>query len=392
MISGRYLFTLLALVFALFGAAAGIKFGTYYVSLPSIEDSLEAPLQHFSLWGFAVAGALLGVLVASLSFSRIQRVFGGLHQAPVIDKIAGAVGCLFGMMVGAIICIPLLASGTIPAIIMVALLILFGFVGASFALSMKDELWQVWGGSAPAERASGVEESATEVPTRPQLRPKILDTNVIIDGRIADICSTRFVEGIIYVPGFVLEELQHIADSADSLRRARGRRGLVMLKKMQDELDTPVEVSEDYPPDYDESEPVDVRLVKMAKHLDATIITNDFNLNKVAQLHGVPVMNVNELANALKPVFLPGEQIEVELVKLGKEPRQGVGYLDDGTMVVVENGDRRVGQTVVAKVTSVLQTIAGKMIFAELESDDDRDRSDRASHNMRPNSRGGRGD
>lgn len=196
---------------------------------------------------------------------------------------------------------------------------------------------------------------------------KILDTNVIIDGRIADVCRTGFMQGPIYVPGFVLDELQHIADSSDSLKRARGRRGLDILNAMQKEFPLIVR-SLDHKLGADaRNDEVDTKLVKLAKKLGGHIVTNDFNLNKVAALQGVTVLNVNELANALKPVVLPGEEMPVTVIKEGKEQNQGVAYLDDGTMIVIEDGRRHIGEHLAVVVTSVLQTVAGKMIFAKIK-------------------------
>ncbi|MDI6829523.1 MAG: PIN domain-containing protein, partial [Armatimonadota bacterium] len=197
-------------------------------------------------------------------------------------------------------------------------------------------------------------------------KPKVLDTNVIIDGRIADVCRTGFLEGPIYVPSFVLEELRHIADSEDFLRRARGRRGLDILNQMQKELNLIIKSFETVDPT--DAEEVDEKLVKVAKDIGGCIVTNDFNLNKVAELHGVTVLNVNELANALKPVVLPGEELTVSIIKEGKESNQGIAYLDDGTMIVVEGGKKHIGETIDVVVTSVLQTVAGKMIFANLKA------------------------
>jgi uncharacterized protein YacL len=194
-------------------------------------------------------------------------------------------------------------------------------------------------------------------------RPKLLDTNVIIDGRIADVCRAGFVEGPIYVPRFVLEELQQIADSSDSLKRARGRRGLDILNQMQKEMDLEV-------PELAVSDPsgeVDARLVIAARQVGGAIITNDYNLNRVAELQGVDVLNINELANALKPVVLPGEEMRVTIIKEGKEKDQGIAYLDDGTMIVVEGARRLIDQTMDVSVTSVLQTVQGKMIFARIK-------------------------
>ncbi|MFQ5961526.1 MAG: PIN/TRAM domain-containing protein [Candidatus Methylomirabilales bacterium] len=197
-------------------------------------------------------------------------------------------------------------------------------------------------------------------------RNKILDTSVIIDGRIADICETGFIEGTMIIPEFVLRELQHIADSSDPIKRNRGRRGLDILQKIQKNPNVEVWIHDMDFPDIRE---VDGKLVAMAKALTAKVVTNDFNLNKVAELHGVPVLNINELTNALRPVVLPGEEIRVYVLKEGKEYNQGVAYLDDGTMVVIDNGRRNIGQTIDVCVTSVLQTTAGRMIFSRLKEE-----------------------
>jgi uncharacterized protein YacL len=196
---------------------------------------------------------------------------------------------------------------------------------------------------------------------------KILDTSVIIDGRISDICDTDFIEGDLVVPQFILKELQLVADSSDSVKRQRGRRGLEVLDHLQKSPQISVIISE---MDFPEVKDVDSKLIELAKRLDAKIITNDFNLNKIAQLQGVPVLNINELANALKPVVLPGEMINVFILKEGKEKDQGVAYLDDGTMVVVDNSRRMIGQNVEITVTSVLQTTVGKMIFGRYNEEE----------------------
>ena len=194
----------------------------------------------------------------------------------------------------------------------------------------------------------------------PRRRYKVLDTSVIIDGRIADICETGFVDGTLVIPQFVLKELQLVADSSDSMKRNRGRRGLDILQKIQKMSGVDVTVSDVDFPDIRE---VDLKLIELARTLQGKIVTNDFNLNKVAQLRGVEVLNINELANALKPVVLPGELMKVFILKEGKEYNQGVAYLDDGTMVVVDNARKLIGKTIDVVVTSVLQTTAGKMIF-----------------------------
>ena len=218
---------------------------------------------------------------------------------------------------------------------------------------------------------------------------KILDTSVIIDGRIADICETGFLDGILIIPHFVLRELQQVADSADSLKRNRGRRGLDILQRIQKMAGLTVQFVEN---DYPAVREVDMKLIELAKEMDAKIVTNDFNLNKVAQLRGVEVLNINELANALKPVYLPGEIMQVFILKEGKEFNQGIAYLDDGTMVVVDNARKMIGRTVDSSVTSVLQTTAGKMIFGRYEERRDdphrdnrggRDRFDRSERQHR---------
>lgn len=194
---------------------------------------------------------------------------------------------------------------------------------------------------------------------------KIMDTSAIIDGRIADICDTGFVEGKLIIPKFVLEELQYVADSPDSLKRSRGRRGLDILNRMRKDKDVVIEIVEQ---DFPDSKGVDAKLLDLAKQLNAKILTNDFNLNKVAELHGIKILNINELANALKPVILPGETMTVKIVKEGKEPGQGVAYMDDGMMIIVDNAQRYVGSNVEIVVTSVLQTTAGRMVFSEMKN------------------------
>lgn len=195
-------------------------------------------------------------------------------------------------------------------------------------------------------------------------RPKLLDTSVIIDGRIFDICNTGIIEGALIIPEFILDELRHIADSSDDLKRNRGRRGLDVLKRIQTELKMPVNIVRG---DVDETGDADSKLLSLAQKMDGIVVTNDYNLNKVAGVRNVPVLNINELSNAVKPVVLPGEEMNVTVVKDGKEPGQGVAYLDDGTMIVVEDGSREFNKPTVVLVTSVIQTAAGRMIFAKLK-------------------------
>ena len=199
--------------------------------------------------------------------------------------------------------------------------------------------------------------------------PKVLDTSVLIDGRIYDICKAGFLEGPLVAPAFVLDELRHIADSADSLRRNRGRRGLDVLARLQEEAESRVRIVDK---DYPDAEEVDVKLLRLARDLGGAVLTNDYNLNKVAGVTGVRVLNINELAGALRPAVLPGEEMTVQVIREGKEPGQGVAYLEDGTMVVVENGRRRMGEKLEIEVTTVLQTSAGRMIFGRAKEKENR--------------------
>ena len=306
--------------------------------------------------GLVITGILAGFLFASVAFRHLVRFGDRLTGMSSADKLAVLAGVIVGLLISALLLPNILSYFSIPGPIL-GIIIMGTIVYACIwaMMSMRDEF-----------RFYFSSESRTGEAARALEKAKILDTNVIIDGRVADICRTGFIDGQILVPSFVLEELQHIADSPDGLRRARGRRGLDILNAMRKELDLVVRQS----PVVDPANPdeVDSRLVKLAKEIDGCIVTNDFNLNKVAELQGVMVLNINELANALKPVVLPGEELTVQVIKEGKEASQGVAYLDDGTMVVVEGGKTHIGENVEAIVTSVLQTVAGKMIFANLKS------------------------
>lgn len=322
----------------------------------------------FIVAALGVIGLLIGVVVSPKVANRLIDAGNAVEQMSAKDKIAVAIGAILGFLVS----LPLFVLSFLPTMpqwkvicVLFSLLMTVAFVylGIRGVTSMKDEFR--FFGPAPAP------QQPEEV--NPSLNCKILDTNVIIDGRIADVCRTGFLEGPLYVPGFVLEELQHIADSGDGLKRARGRRGLDILNTMQKELPLIVRSWDKMLDKAFQNEEVDTKLVRLAKALEGIIVTNDFNLNKVAMLQGVQVLNVNELANALKPVVLPGEVMVVGIVKDGKEPNQGVAYLDDGTMIVVEDGRKYIGGTQPVIVTSVLQTSAGKMIFARVRTDEDGD-------------------
>ncbi|MBO2536380.1 MULTISPECIES: PIN/TRAM domain-containing protein [Rummeliibacillus] len=284
-----------------------------------------------------------------------------LLKAPSGDLLFGTLGLIIGLIVAYLIgfSIDSVKIPIITTILPILLSIVLGYLGFQVGFKKRDELINVF--TSGRSHNSLRKKSTEEVDFSSSLY-KLLDTSVIIDGRIADISETGFVEGILVVPQFVLTELQHIADSSDTLKRTRGRRGLDVLRKLQEERASQVLITE---VDFEDVPEVDLKLVRLAKKMGGKILTNDFNLNKVCDLHNVEVLNINDLANAVKPVVIPGEEMNVVVIKDGKEHNQGVAYLDDGTMIVVEEGKSYIGQTIVVTVTSVLQTSAGRMIFAK---------------------------
>jgi len=306
----------------------------------------------------SVIGAVLGLIIGPRIIDRLEqamaRLISSLNRTSPYDLIVGAVGLVVGLLIGILATLPIpdhvpIIGEYVPLIVTLSV----GYVAMAVALKKKEELLNLFNlFPRSVDRQTGRQKGPG----------KILDTSVIIDGRISDICRTGFLEGTLIVPGFILEELQHIADSSDVLKRNRGRRGLDILNKMQKEPGVTIKI--DYR-DFDDVTEVDTKLIRLAKLLGAKIITNDYNLNKVAELQGIPVLNINELANAVKPIVLPGEEMVVHVIKDGKEQGQGVAYLDDGTMIVVDGGRKYIGEDVGVMVTSVLQTAAGRMIFAK---------------------------
>ncbi|HZT43124.1 MAG TPA: PIN domain-containing protein [Chthonomonadaceae bacterium] len=367
---------LFVLVFTLILVIFGINLGLLLPRIPMFQTGLG--MGHLAdidpyfrikfTVGLTLVGLLLGISVGPRIGDLIVAAGWSLERMSASDKIAVGLGTTLGVIVTFLFS-QLLSRTPIPLPFQIGIFILiavvFIYLGIVAMMSMKVELVGMLARGGPTGAAAEAPEANSTA------NCKILDTNVIIDGRIADVCRTGFIEGTLYVPGFVLEELQHIADSGDNLKRARGRRGLDILNNMQKELPLVVRSWDKMLDKSAANDEVDTRLVKLAKALEGAIVTNDFNLNKVAALQGVQVLNVNELANALKPVVLPGEEMTVGIVKEGKEPNQGVAYLDDGTMIVVEDGRRFIGATLGVTVTSVLQTVAGKMIFARVRSDED---------------------
>jgi uncharacterized protein YacL len=304
-----------------------------------------------------VIGAVLGVLAVPLAQRIFETELVAVERA--VDRLApgeligGAIGLTSGLVIAFLVKSVLFefitfagrTGGYIAIVLYIVVSIFAAYLGARVGAKQRVGI----GRFAPASIATGG-------------TPKVLDTSVIIDGRILDIVRSGFLDGPLLLPRFVLRELQNIADSSDAMRRTRGRRGLDVLTKLQ--MLSPLEIVER---EFDGVAEVDAKLVLLARERGGKLVTNDFNLNRVANVEGVAVLNMNELANAVKPVLLPGEELRVALIKEGKEAHQGVGYLDDGTMIVVENGRRLVGETVDVSVTSALQTAAGRMIFARVK-------------------------
>ncbi|HNR88873.1 MAG TPA: PIN domain nuclease [Spirochaetota bacterium] len=309
-------------------------------------------------WLAMLVAAVVSVVVSLLVIIAIEYVS---HTFSARLLFAAIIGLASGLVVGHLLALafsalPLPFSAQTLAVVRALLYHVSGFAVLLFFVINHEDI----------RFLDAIVPARAEDDRGGTIAYKILDTSVIIDGRIADICDTGFIEGILVIPNFVLGELQMIADSADSIKRNRGRRGLDILNKMQKDQSIMVKISD---MDFPETHEVDSKLVKLAKAMKAKIITNDFNLNKVAEFHGVDVLNINQLSNALKPIVLPGEEMRVSLIKEGKDPNQAIGYLDDGTMVVVENGRSRLNSEVHVNVTSVLQTTAGRMIFARLRED-----------------------
>jgi uncharacterized protein YacL len=323
---------------------------------------------------FILLGMLLGYYTSTQLYDQVSKIEGtaigfGVTVFIILTEyffrrvslkviVGGILGFILGLVSANIIAAPLKLVPLERSIVNFILLLLngfFGYVGITIGIREGER----FNPSNIKKLFKGADENI-----------KVMDTSVIIDGRIADVCETEFLDGTIIIPQFILHELQHIADSSDSLKRARGRRGLDILHRIQKMSHMEVRIVEE---DFPKIREVDSKLIALAKKLEAKVITNDFNLNKVAELQGVKVLNINDLSNAVKPVALPGESMRVFVLKEGKEPGQGVAYLDDGTMIVVENGRRYINKNIDVSVTSVLQTAAGRMIFTRLREDMEQD-------------------
>jgi len=345
-------------IFSVFGGLLGFQ-----IAKNLQETYGELRTSPWNLWSFVIVGILIGIVItppmSNLFMRLMDKVILAIKKVSLQETILGSIGLIFGLLIATFIN---LALGFIPferieilgelikPFIYLIMVIFWGYLGVFFATRMI--FVQNFGNlfSNPA---------GAKTPFVWDKNLKILDTSVIVDGRIYEICKSGFIEGTLLVPRFVLNEIQQIADSSDNLKRNRGRRGLDVLHNLRN--NPGIQISDKNYEDVG----VDAKLIKLAQELNSPILTTDYNLNKVAQLQGLKVLNINELANAVKPVVLPGELMEVTIIKEGKESGQGVGYLDDGTMIVIEDGKRYIGDKVSVEVTSVIQTMAGKMIFGK---------------------------
>ena len=327
-------------------ATGGWRLGEY------ISDIWGPELYVPWVFGLAAFGFASGAIVAPyLSVRFAKNLVSQIESIPTSRLLSTILGAVLGLLVAILLSIPLSKlSGWLGLGLPIAMSVIFAYVGG-FLLSRGDR--DVFGGILPDDSERSLDKGGGNI---------LLDTSAIIDGRIADIAQTGFLRGTIVIPSFILDELRHIADSSDSLRRARGRRGLEMLNRLRTETDITIRVLDI---SYRNGMEVDAKLVDVAKEMNGSIVTTDYNLNRVAQIHGVPVLNVNELSNSLRPVVMPGEGMTIRVIQEGKEPGQGVGFLDDGTMVVIEGGDRFVNRDLDVLVTRMLQTTTGNIVFAQ---------------------------
>lgn len=328
-----------------------------------IAESLVSPpltqREYSTIVSMALAGAALGLLATPyltvVPFNWLRRQ---IRQLPANTLFTATLGLVIGLIISVLLAVPLsMLPGDLGRWLPLAMAALCCYVGVSIMVMRQSDMVQAVGSFVTGGGGGRGGIASAQL---------IVDTSAIIDGRIADISQTGFIQGTLVVPRFVLDELRHIADSSDSLRRNRGRRGLEMLNKLRKDATVPITISDI---DFEDTIEVDAKLIKLARALRGPIITNDYNLNRVAEVQGVRALNINELANAVKSVVLPGEELLVRVIQEGKEAGQGVGFLEDGTMVVVEAGRRHLGQSVGVVVTRVLQTVAGRMIFAQQKPD-----------------------
>lgn len=346
------------LFFVVFGGLGGYEVGrfiqqrTYFIAR---EAYINLLILFISVIVFSIVGFFIGNYLGRRSQRALAKAEEDIGRLPGSDVLAIIVGFVFSLIIALLLSIPFFLIPVVGKFISIFIIVVATYTGVRLSIRNKERLRHLL-------RIRG--RGAKSISQEREPTPKILDSSVLIDGRIADICSTGFVEGELMIPNFILSELQEIADSSDSLKRNRGRTGLDVAKRLQGEISVKVTILNE---DFSQLPSVDTKLIALAKKIDASIITNDYNLNKVADLQGVKVLNINDLSNAIKPIVLPGEKMVVNVIKEGKEVDQGIAYLDDGTMVVVEEGKKFVGTQVEVSVTGVLQTPAGRMIFTKFE-------------------------
>lgn len=339
----------LKFTFAIVGAITGLTLVNALFSVYNFNITQSIKLIAFCAVSMALALVLYSTAdkITGFLMGTLDNIEKNLQNMTLYELLISSIGLIFGLIVANLSMIPISKVDIIGVPISIIVNILFGTTGVYIALRKRNEaLFNPFTFNKKEKKNDA----------------KILDTSAIIDGRIVDICRTGFLEGVLIIPNYVLDELRKISDSADALKRNRGRRGFEIINILQKELKFPVKV-ENF--DYPEIGDVDEKLLKSAKQLNGTIITVDYNLNRSASVQDVHVLNINDLANAVKPIALPGEEMTIQIVKDGKENGQGIGYLDDGTMIVVEGGKNHIGETLAVAVTSVLQTSAGRMIFAK---------------------------
>ncbi|MFL0202040.1 MULTISPECIES: PIN/TRAM domain-containing protein [Exiguobacterium] len=349
--------------FALLGLALGILLLPQFFQLIETATNTTFPAWLMSEYVTGTIGALIFLLIGLFITDSVIRLLRFLEErlvkAPVADLFFGTFGLLIGLVLAFLVStlIDLVGIPVLSNVLTIFVTALFGYLGFTVGYRKRHELTKIFLRSNQSEK-----KTAPEVVVPVKSNSKVLDTSVIIDGRITDITKTGFVEGKLIVPQFVIGELQYIADSSDTLKRNRGRRGLDVLKELQEIPGVEVEI---YDGDFEDVPEVDIKLIKLAELVKGIVVTNDYNLNKVCEVRHVPVLNINDLANAVKQVVIPGEEMTVLVIKEGKEQKQGIAYLEDGTMVVVEGGKHLISKTIGVVVTSVLQTSAGRMIFAK---------------------------
>ena len=351
---------ILSVVITLIGIALGLTLFFFLKNATDIFPSgvvATTVLAISTIIVFGIIFSLLAPIFINLSLSITTKIEKEFSQFKTVDILTSSLGGIIGLIIAYFIGTIVQKIPVVGVPISAFFYIFMLYLGIKISLKRKEDILSLF---VPSNWSTTKNKDQSMIAET--VRPKILDTSVIIDGRIADIAKTGFIEGKLIVPSFVLEELRHIADSSDDLKRTKGRRGLDILNSMQAELKLQFEITEK---DFDTVKEVDMKLLKLAEELGGVVLTNDFNLNKVAKFQGVKVLNINELSNAVKPIFLPGEVLDVTVIKEGKEMNQGVAYLEDGTMIVVEGAKKMVGMQKTVIVTSVLQTAAGRMIFAK---------------------------